>query len=173
MQKLRKLVFSGLFAAIICAATLVVQIPAPMNGYLNLGDCFVLLSAFVLGPVYGFCAASIGSAFADVISGYSLYAPATFLIKGLVAVIAFYIFAVYDKIMPKYKIVGRIISAAVAELFMVFGYFVCALLLFREGLSAAAATIPGNLIQAVAAIVAAIPIYEMLKRIKYSKMFFN
>ncbi len=173
MKSLRKLVFSGLFSAIICAATLIVQIPAPMNGYLNLGDCFVLLSGFALGPVYGFCAASIGSALADIIAGYSLYAPATFLIKGLVAVIAFYIFTAFAKIIPKHKIVGRIIGAVIAELFMVFGYFVCALILFREGLSAAVATIPGNLIQAIAAIVAAIPIYEMLKRVKYGKMFFN
>lgn len=173
VQKLRKLVFSGLFSAIICVATLVVQIPAPMNGYLNLGDSFVLLSGFVLGPVYGFCAASIGSALADIISGYSLYAPATFLIKGFVAVLAFYIFTIYEKIIPKGKIIGRIAAAIIAELFMVFGYFVCAFVLFREGLSAAISTIPGNLLQAAAAIIVAVPIYEVLKRVKISKVFFD
>ena len=28
---------------------MVVQIPSPMNGYVNLGDCFVLLSGWLLG----------------------------------------------------------------------------------------------------------------------------
>ena len=98
-RKLRKLVFSALFAALTCAATIIIQIPAYMNGYLNLGDCFVLLSGFVLGPLYGFCAAGIGSCLADIITGYGIYAPASFLIKGLVALIAIYF---YNLLMNSY-----------------------------------------------------------------------
>lgn len=169
--KLRKLVFAALFAALTCAATIIVQIPAPMNGYLNLGDCFVLLSGFILGPAYGFCAAGIGSALADSIVGYGIYAPASFIIKGAVAVIAVCLFKIINKAVPKYKRIGRIISAAAAEVFMVFGYFLYAYLIFRQGLSAAVATVPGNLLQGAVAIVAFALLFETLKRIKYINMF--
>ena len=52
-MRLLKLVFAAMFAALICVATMVIQIPSPMNGYVNFGDCFILVAAWVLGPVYG------------------------------------------------------------------------------------------------------------------------
>ena len=38
-KKIRKLVLAALLAALVCVATMVVQIPSPMQGYVNLGDC--------------------------------------------------------------------------------------------------------------------------------------
>lgn len=55
--KIRKLVLAALFAALCTIMTLVIQVPSPMQGYVNLGDCAVLLSAWVLGPLYGGAAA--------------------------------------------------------------------------------------------------------------------
>lgn len=49
-KKIRKLVLAALLAALVCVATMVVQIPSPMQGYVNLGDCFVLLSAGCWAP---------------------------------------------------------------------------------------------------------------------------
>ena len=59
-QKVRKLVLSALMAALVYVATSIIQIPSPVNGYVNLGDCFVLLSGWLLGPWYGAAAAGIG-----------------------------------------------------------------------------------------------------------------
>ena len=42
-SNLKKLVLAAMFAALSCVATMVIQIPSPMSGYVNLGDCFVLL----------------------------------------------------------------------------------------------------------------------------------
>ena len=91
--KIRKLVLAALFAALCTVMTLVIQIPSPMQGYVNLGDCAVLLSAWVLGPVYGGVAAGTGSMLADLFSGYAHYAPGTFLIKLCMAVAAALILA--------------------------------------------------------------------------------
>ena len=53
-DKLLKLVLAALFAAMCCAATMLIHIPVPAtNGYINLGDAMVLLAALLLGPVYG------------------------------------------------------------------------------------------------------------------------
>ena len=73
--KLRTLILAAMFAALTCVATMIIHIPSPIGGYFNLGDCMVLLSAFVLGPVWGTAAGGIGSALADVICGYFIYAP--------------------------------------------------------------------------------------------------
>ena len=59
-DKLTRLILAALFAALTCAATMLIHIPMPAtNGYINLGDCVVLLSAFFLGPVYGMAAGGI------------------------------------------------------------------------------------------------------------------
>ena len=86
--KLRTLILAAMFAALTCVATMIIHIPSPIGGYFNLGDCMVLLSAFVLGPVWGTAAGGIGSALADVICGYFVYAPGTLVIKALMALAA-------------------------------------------------------------------------------------
>ena len=50
----KRIVMAALLTALTCVATMVVKIPSPLKGYLNLGDCVVLLSGWMLGPVYGF-----------------------------------------------------------------------------------------------------------------------
>ena len=87
--KVKKLVFAALFAALACAATFIhIPVPPMTNGYVNLGDCFVLLAGFCLGPVYGGLAGGIGSALTDLLGGYFHYVPATLIIKFLMALAA-------------------------------------------------------------------------------------
>ena len=62
----QKIVIAALLAALTCVATMIIKIPSPLKGYLNLGDCIVLLAGWMLSPVHGFLAAGLGSALADV-----------------------------------------------------------------------------------------------------------
>ena len=61
----KKLVMASMFAALCCVTTMIIKIPSPLKGYLNLGDCVVLLAGFMLPPLYAFLAAGIGSALAE------------------------------------------------------------------------------------------------------------
>ena len=120
MKTTKKLVIAAMLASVICVATMIIKIPSPLKGYINLGDCFVLISGWTLSPLYGFLAAGIGSALADFLSGYGVYIPATFVIKGLMAYIAYLVFKGLDgKINTE---LSRIISALVAEILMILGY---------------------------------------------------
>ena len=150
-NNLKNLVFAALLAAVTCVATLVIHIPSPLHGYINLGDCFVLISGWLLGPLYGFLAAGIGSALADLFLGYAVYAPATFVIKGLVALAAYLLIKAFGKI--KYKSVAYILSGIIAELVMIGGYYVFEG--FMYGFVESAVNILPNGIQAVAGIVSA------------------
>ena len=147
----KKMVLCAIFCALTTVSTMVIQIPSPMNGYVNLGDVFVLLSAYLLGPIYGTIAAGLGSALADVMTGYVIYAPATMIIKSAMAVLAYFIFSGIRK-SAKNSLVAILPASIVAELVMVAGYFLYACLLMGEGL-AAAASIPGNLVQGAVGVI--------------------
>ena len=150
--KLRTLILAAMFAALTCVATMIIHIPSPIGGYFNLGDCMVLLSAFVLGPVWGTAAGGIGSALADVICGYFVYAPGTLVIKALMALAAALIFCAFAKNGSRF---GKII--------MVVGYFLYELPLFGYAPSLESA-VTTNLPQAAVGLVAGMALFTLLDR---------
>lgn len=145
----QKTVTAALCTALVCIATMVVKIPSPLHGYVNLGDCMVLLSGWMLPPVYGFLAAGVGSALADLFSGFILYAPATFLIKGLMAWIACFGYRQIHRKCADFP--ARILSGIAAEIGMIFGYFLFEGFLY--GFSSALINIPSNGVQGVAGLI--------------------
>jgi len=154
----KKIVISALFAAITCIATIIIKIPSPLKGYLNIGDCIILLTGWMLSSGYSFLAAGIGSALADLLSGYLVYAPATFIIKGTMAVIACVLSKGLNKIgnMP-----SKIISGIVAEGFMVLGYYLFEGLLYGFGPSLV--NIPANCVQGTAGLILGCILIKLFK----------
>ena len=73
-KKIRTMVMAAVLAALTCVATMVVQIPSPMNGFVNLGDCFVLLSGWLLGPWWGVGVAFVASLLRNLLGLGSLMA---------------------------------------------------------------------------------------------------
>lgn len=160
----QKLVFAALLAALTCVATVIIKIPSPLKGYLNLGDCVVLTAGWLLSPLYGFLAAGLGSALADLFSGYFVYVPATFLIKGLMALAAWCTYKALNK-----KInnpVSRIISAVVAELIMIGGYYIFEGFIY--GFEASLVNMPANAVQGVAGLVLGFALIKILEKTKIS-----
>ena len=149
-------------AAMVCVATMIIKIPSPMKGYLNIGDCIVLLCGWLLAPGYGFVAAGLGSALADMFSGYLTYAPATFLIKGSMALIAFACFKLMNKRIG--KLPSQIIGAVLAEIVMVLGYYVFEG--FMYGFIPSAINIPANAVQGAAGLILGIILVKVFERLK-------
>ena len=158
-KKIRIMVMAAVLAALACVATMVIQIPSPMNGYVNLGDCFVLLSGWLLGPWWGAAAGGIGSMLADLLLGYGHYAPGTLVIKGLMALVGALVFKALGK-----KSAAALVSGVVSEVIMVVGYFGYAGLLLGKGIGAAA-SIPGNLVQGAVGLVAGFLLLQVARRI--------
>ena len=145
----QRIVMAALLGALTCVATMIIKVPSPLKGYLNLGDCVVLVAGWMLSPTYGFLAAGIGSALADIFSGYVTYAAATFVIKGLMALIAFYGFKLLHNKLG--NLPSRIISGIVAEAVMVGGYFIFEGFLY--GFVPSLVNIPANAVQGVAGLI--------------------
>ena len=156
----QKIVMASLLASLCCVATMIIKIPSPLKGYLNLGDCIVLLSGWLMSPLYGFFAAGMGSALADVFSGYVMYAPATFIIKGAMALVASYGFKILEK--RGAGISGRIISGGAAEVVMILGYFVFEGFLYGFGPSIV--NIPANGIQGIAGLVLGVILIRVFEK---------
>ncbi len=158
----KKLIMAALMAAIACVATIIIKIPSPLNGYLNLGDAIILFAGWVISPVYGFAAAAIGSALADIFSGYAVYAPATFLIKGVMALVAFYGFKLLNKKIP--DLPSRIISGVAAEAVMIGGYYIFEGFLY--GFTESLVNIPANVIQGAVGLTAGVLLIKIFEKAK-------
>jgi len=170
-DNLLKICVTAMFAALICVATMLIQIPSPLNGYVNFGDCFILIAAWVLGPVYGFAAGGIGSALADLFTGYVHYVPGTLVIKGLIAVAAALICRALLKKVTKFPTAAYIVSSLVGEMIMVGGYYLYAALLLGKSFAGAAASVPGNLIQGAFGMICGVVIIRIIARTKVLSKF--
>ncbi len=162
LEKTLKLTYTAMLTAMVCVATMLIRIPT-MVGYTNLGDGFILLSAFLFGPFYGAVAGGIGSMLADILSGYAFYAPATLIIKGLIAVIA----ALLWKAMSKSggdKVWKKILASLIAELWMAAGYWTFETLFLGEA-KAALASIPNNIAQGLVGVVLGMVLYYALSKL--------
>lgn len=150
-KHLRKITFAGIFAAFIFIGT-EIHVPTAI-GHVNLGDVVILVSAFILGPIAAIPAA-IGSALADLLAGYAQYIAPTFIIKGLMGLVAGLIMR--RKTHDKVSLPRKLIVAVTAEAIMIGGYFAAESLMYN--VPAATGSLIPNLIQATAAIVGAIPL---------------
>ncbi len=167
-----KISLTACFAAACCICTMI-SVPLPI-GYFNLGDMLSLVSGWFLGPVFGALAAGIGGAITDLILGFGVYAPATFVIKAALAVTAFYLYKATKKLISSKRTdpIPRVISAIVAELIMVGGYFIYEYAILGYGMGAAASVI-GNTIQAAAGVAGGVVIATFINSSSRVLSFFN
>ena len=158
----KKLVLTALFTALIFVATTFIRIPLPL-GYVNLGDAFVFLSVFVLGPIYGTVAAGIGSTLADLL-GYIAYAPGTLIIKTAMALVAAFLNKILLQATNK-ALLAEIVAGIAGAIIMAFGYFLYEILFFSS-VSVAVVNIPWNLIQGAVGILVATIVMRILSATK-------
>ena len=86
--KINQIVMTAMFMGMIIALTMIIRVPIPgTHGYIHLGDSMIFLAVLALGKKNGAIAAGFGSALADVIGGYAIYAPVTLVVKALMAVV--------------------------------------------------------------------------------------
>ncbi len=163
-SRLRKLIYSALFAALCFVVTYMVIIPLP-HGYVNAGDVFVLLAGFCLGPIYGGVAAALGSALADLASGYALYAPATALIKFAVAASAVLLYRGLRRPLSAsgWVLPAMAVSCVIGESIMIGGYFLYECCLY--GIAGASLSVAGNALQGLCCAVAGVLLCAALRAI--------
>ena len=150
-----RLTMGGVMAALIFVSTMFLKLPIPMaNGYVHLGDGLILLGSALVGVV-NIPAAALGSMLSDLALGYGVYAPVTFVIKGLVALCA--VFALREK-----RLWLRVVWLLLCECVMVAGYFAFEWPMY--GLAAAVASLPGNAAQGASAVILCAILLPVLRK---------
>ena len=159
-ERVTRLTLSAMLAALVFVATSFFKLPVSVTqGYIHLGDGFILLGAMLLGSP-AIIAAALGSALADLLGGYTVYILPTFIITGAVAAVAVWAFA------SERPMWVRLLGAVVAEAVMVAGYFVAEWLVLGYGLAAAAGALVPNLMQGISGIVIVFALTPMVRQVK-------
>lgn len=143
-RKLKRMVMGGLLAAVVALMTAAVKLPVPATGgYVHPGDGAIFLAAYLMGP-WAAVPAALGSALADILGGYAVYAIPTALIKGAMGWVA-------GRMISEKKLLKNALTFILCELIMVIGYFAFEWVMYGAG-AAIGAVIP-NLIQGAAGVV--------------------
>ena len=158
----KKLVLTALFTALVTITTMLIRIPLPL-GYFNLGDAFIFLAVFILGPLLGTIATGIGSTVADLI-GFIAYAPGTLIIKTLMSLTASLIYKFIKNRTTKI-VLAEISAGIIATLMMALGYFIYETILFTT-VAIAIVNVPYNLLQGGIGIVFSVVSMRILNKIK-------
>jgi len=139
---------TSIFAALTCVLTMLISIPVPATGgYINIGDVGVMLTALIFGPVVG----SLGP----------IWAPATFIVKGLEGLIVGLI-ANPRKVRTYFNFYD-IIAVIIGGLTMVFGYFIVEAFVFNFGIAPALVELPGNLFQSIIGAIISLSLIVVLR----------
>jgi uncharacterized membrane protein len=162
-KKLRLLIFSAFFAAIIFLGTFIIKIPIP-NGYMHFGDGFIYIAAILLPLPYAAASAAVGGLLADLIGGFAAYAPFTALIKLAMALCA----GLITKNRTSARYTRLALACVAAGVINVAGYFATDWVLY--GFGAALSAVLLNLAQSGFAAGVCFVFLPMLARIEKNKV---
>lgn len=156
-RSVQRLALGGIMTALVFVMTYFPKIPVPATGgYVHLGDGVIFLSAAVLGGL-AIPVAAIGSMLSDLVGGYVIYALPTFLIKGLMALIAW-------KMLRHRKPLSAAGVYALAECAMAAGYFLTESILMN--VAAAWGALLPNLMQGAAGVLFGLMLLSLAPRLE-------
>lgn len=144
-----------ILAGATAALTIVVRVPIPgTGGYFNFGDIAVVFCGLFLGMKYGPVAGGVGSALADIIGGFFIFAPVTLVAKGLEGFLAGFL--------GQFRM--KIVLLPLAGFAMMAVYFISEVFLPGMGFASALSELPFNLIQAIAGAYGGYLVYAAVMR---------
>jgi len=159
MTATKKLTINAMCIALTFVATAFINIRLPImanGGLIHLGNVPLFLAAMIFGKKTGALAGAFGMGFFDLISGWTAWAPFTFIIVGIMG------YAV-GKISEKNTTLWYIIAIVAALIIKIVGYYIAEGILYSNWI-APATSIPGNVVQVVTAGIIVVPIITALKK---------
>lgn len=169
MSRTKFIAYTAVFTALVAVITYFPSFPLPANrGFINFGDAIIFVTGILFGPFSGMIAGGIGSSIADLLLGYAIWAPFTFVIKGAEGAVVGLVYLVVSKMLkPKLKFLAYIIAMVAAGLVMIAGYFFATAIIVKS-FAVAAVGIIESLIQISVSIVIASLILGATKSIMFA-----
>lgn len=157
------LVVTALFIALTLVATMFINIRLPLvgnGGLIHLGNVPLFLAAIIYGKKTGAIAGAFGMGLFDLISGWTAWAPFTFVIVGAMG----YVTGLISEKLKVRPVVANAAAMFAALIIKIVGYYLAEVFLYQNWLIPLG-SIPGNVTQVVIAAIIVLPIADRLKKI--------
>lgn len=158
---IRFLTMTALFIALTYVFTAFINVRLPIaanGGLIHLGNVPLFLCAIIFGKKSGAIAGGVGMGLFDLLSGWTAWAPFTFIV---VALMGYAVGAITEK---HHGFGYNTLAIAVAAIIKVVGYYIAEGIIYGNWI-APAASIPGNLIQVGVAAIIVLIIAEPLRKV--------
>ncbi|MGN0702773.1 MAG: ECF transporter S component [Lentihominibacter sp.] len=155
------LVINALFIALTLVATMFINIRLPLmgnGGLIHLGNVPLFLAAIIYGRKTGALAGAFGMGLFDLISGWTAWAPFTFVIVGAMG----YVVGLMAEKLKFNPYVVNTLAVLVALVIKIVGYYFAEVILYHNWF-VPLGSIPGNIMQVVVAGIIVVPIANRLK----------
>ena len=150
---IKRITKTAIFMAIITVTKIVIDIPIPgTKGYINASEVAIFLTVLILNHKSSSLTAGLACAGADILLGYAFYAPITFFVKAIEALLAHNLLKV--KKLPVFA------SLALASVINPLGYFLAEI--FMYGKQTALIGIPANIGQSLFGALVATIVYPLI-----------
>ena len=161
----REIAISGLLIAMVFIATMFINIRLPISingGLIHFGNVILFTVSIVFGKKKGAIAGAFGMGLFDILSGWALWAPFTFVIRGVMGFLIGSISNYNGKNGSSFFF--NLLAIVVSGIWMIAGYYVTEGILYGNWV-APVTSIPGNIAQLVLGLLALI-IVPTLKKLK-------
>ncbi|MCI5512085.1 MAG: ECF transporter S component [Oliverpabstia sp.] len=151
---------TGVCIALTLVATAFINIRLPIaanGGLVHLGNVPLFLAAIIYGKKTGAFAGAFGMGLFDLLSGWTLWAPFTFVIVGLMG------YTVGKITENRVGFRWNVLAIAAACVIKVVGYYIAEGIIYSNWV-APALSIPGNLVQVGVAAVIVLPVVEVVRK---------
>ena len=149
--------------ALVFVATMFVNLRLPIaanGGLIHLGNVPLFACAILFGKRMGAVAGAFGMTLFDLVSGWTAWAPFTFVIVGCMG----YVVGAVAAPTQGRRMGVNLFAMLLALVVKVVGYYLAEIVLVGS-FTAPLASIPGNVVQVVAAIVITLPLMPILTRL--------
>lgn len=153
---------NGLAIALVLVSTAFINIRLPIaanGGLVHLGNIPLFLSAIIFGKKTGAVAGSVGMALFDIFSGWTLWAPFTFIIVGAMG----YIVGKITEKETHNTILWYTIAISAALIIKIAGYYIAEAIIYGNW-AAPLTSIPGNIVQILVAAIITVPLANPIKK---------
>lgn len=151
---------AGVCVALTLVATAFINIRLPIaanGGLVHLGNVPLFMAAIIFGKRTGAVAGAFGMGLFDLLSGWTLWVPFTFVVVGLMGYVV-------GKITEKHVgFVWNALAILVACVIKVVGYYIAEGIIYGNWV-APALSIPGNLVQIGVAAVIVLPTVGIVRK---------
>ncbi|MEA3308073.1 MAG: ECF transporter S component [Chloroflexota bacterium] len=153
---IRRITLTALMSALIFVLTRTQLSVTPTGGYIHLGDAGIIFASLAFGPWVGMVAGGLGTALADITSGYAQWTIFSLGVHGAQG------WAVGRLFTEQRQFVSTILVSIASMAIVVGGYFIAGTLL--EGSAIAFGSLLPNVIQSLGGALLGIPLYFAVQR---------